>query len=128
MFDGLKRKVAAGAITSVLRSLATSKDTQTTITGIVAAAVLATKGLNVERLVAGDAFQIARAISCVLVALIGVLATKESADGKTTLLGAVAGSLYAAQGDVDTVTTGVIIAVLGHFTNKVVPARGPAEG
>ncbi len=128
MFDGLKRKVAAGAITSVLRSLATSRDTQTSITGIIAASVLAYKGLDVAALVAGDPVQIAHVVSCVLVALIGVLATKENADGKTTLLGAVAGALYAAQGDVDTVTTGVVIAVLGHFTNKMVPARGPAEG
>jgi hypothetical protein len=128
MFDGLKRKVAAGAIMSVLRSLATSKDTRTSITGIVAAGVLACKGLDVAALVAGDPVQIAHVISCVLVALIGVLATKENADGKTTLLGAVAGALYAAQGDVDTVATGVVIAALGHFTNKVVPARGPAEG
>jgi len=125
MLDGLKRKFAAGALMSVLRSLATSKDTRTTITGMIAAAVLATKGLNAEQLLAGDPIQVAHAISCVLVAMIGVLATKENADGKTTLLGVVAGALYAAQGSVDTITTGVVIGVLGHLTNKAVTKSLP---
>jgi len=109
----------------MLRSLATSKDTQTSITGIIAAAVLAYKGLDMQALIAGDPVQIAHVASCVLVAIIGVLATKENADGKTTVLGAIAGALYAAQGAVGNVTTGVVIAVLGHLTNKAAAAKGP---
>ncbi len=118
MLDGLKRKVAAGAITSVLKSLATSKDTHTTITGMIAGAVLAVQGLNIDALIAGDPVQIAHAVAGVLVAGIGLLATKENADGKTTLLGVAAGALYAMQGSVEAITGGVVVAVLGHVTNK----------
>ncbi len=124
MLDGLKRKVAAGALTSVLRSLATSKDTQTTITGIIAGAVLAVQGLNMEALIAGDPVQIAHVVAGVLVAAIGLLATKENADGKTTLLGVIAGALYAMPGSVEAITGGVVVAVLGHVTNKAIaPAK-----
>ncbi len=119
MLDGLKRKVAAGAITSVLKSLATNKDTQTTITGMIAGAVLAVQGLNMEALIAGDPVQIAHVVACVLVAGIGLLATKENAEGKTTLLGIIAGALYSMQGSVEAISAGTVIAVLGHLTNNV---------
>jgi hypothetical protein len=118
MLDGLKRRLAATALSSLLKSLAISQDTRTTMTGLVAAAVLAVPGLDLPKLVAGDAVQIARVVSGLLVAWIGYLATKRGADGKTTLLGAAAGSLYAVQGSFEAVVTGVVIGVLGHLTNK----------
>lgn len=118
MLDGLKRKLAATAITSFLKSLATDKDTQTSITGIIAGAVLAIPGLDWSKIIAGDPGQIAHLASGLLLALIGVFATKENADDKTTLLGAFSGALYATQGSVEAVVTGVVIAVLGYFTNK----------
>jgi hypothetical protein len=128
MFDGLKRKVAATAIGSVLRSLAGSKDTQTTIVGVIAAAVLAIPGLDLTALISGDAHQIARVAAGLVVVAIGWLATKENKDGHTTLLGTVAGGLYASQGSVEAVTTGVVLALVGYLTNK--PSQGvlpPAE-
>ena len=123
MFDALKRKIAGNAIGSLLKSLATNNDTKTTITGIIAGAVLAIPGLDWSKVVAGDPEQIARLAAGLLVALLGYLATKIGHDGHTTLLGAGAGALYAAQGSVASITTGVIIAVLGYFTNKP-PAPG----
>ena len=116
--DGIKRKIGASVLGSVLKSLATSKDTQTTITGIIAGAVLAIPGLDLAALVAGDAGQVARVVCGLLVAMIGWMATKHGADGKTTLIGVVGGALYASQGSVEAVVTGVVIAALGYFTNK----------
>jgi hypothetical protein len=128
MLDGLKRKIAAGALSSLLKSLATSKDTRSTVTGLIAAAVLAIPGLDLTKLIAGDPAQVAHVGSALLVAMIGWLATKPRADGKTTLLGTAAGSLYAMQGSVEAITTGVIIAVLGHLTNKPAPSPSPGDG
>lgn len=129
MLDAFKRKLAAGALTSLLKSLATNKDTQTSVTGMIAAAVLAVPGLDMTKLVAGDPSQIAHLAAALLVALIGYFATKANADGKTTLIGAVAGSLYAASGSVGSIATGAVIAALGYFTNKPVgaPLTSPAD-
>jgi len=126
MLDGLKRKLAAMAISTTLKSLATSKDTRTTITGIVAAIVLAVPGLDFQKLLAGDVDQIAHLTAALLVAALGYLSTKPDADGKTTLLGAVAGALYAMAGSVEAIVTGTVIAALGHLTNK--PAAELAPG
>ncbi len=117
MLDGFKRKIAAVVIGSTLKSLATSKDTRTTITGLIAAAVLAS-GVDIGKVLEGDPIQIARAVSAVLLAVIGILATRENADGKTSLLGVISGALYAAAGSIEAITTGVVIALVGYFTNK----------
>ena len=118
MFDAMKQKFAALAIGSTLKTLATSKDTRTTITGIIAGAALAIPGLDWELLLAGDPVQIAKLVSGLLVALVGILATKRNADGRTTAVGAAAGALYAVQGTLEAVVTGLVVAVLGHLTNK----------
>jgi hypothetical protein len=118
MLDGLKRKIAATVLGSVLKSLASSPDTRTSITGVIAAVVLAVPGLDLPKLIAGDPMQIARVLAGLAVALIGYLATKPQADGKATLSGAIGGALYAAQGSVDAIVTGVVIALLGFLTNK----------
>lgn len=120
MLDGLKRSLAGAAIASVLKSLATNTDTKTTITGILAAAMLAIPGLDWSKVVAGDPVQIAHLGAGLLVALLGYLATKPGHDGHTTFAGVAAGSLYAAQGSIEAITTGLIVAVLGYFTNKPV--------
>ena len=103
---------------SALKGLAGNADTRTTIAGVMAAAVLAKQGLNLERLIEGDLTQVALVIAALLVAVIGRLATHRNADGKTTILGVVAGALMAASGEMASVTTGVVIAVLGYYTNK----------
>ncbi len=120
MFDGIKRKIAATALGSILKSLATDKNTATTITGIIAAAVLAIPGLDLTKLVEGDPAMIAKVAAGLAIAIIGFLATKEQKDGTTTFVGVVAGALYAASGAVDAVTTGLTLAVVGYFTNKPV--------
>src|SRR3990167_4890902 len=103
MFDAMKRKIAALVLVSTLKSLAPSKDTRTTITGIIAGAALALLGLDWEALLAGDPAQIAKVISGLLIAWVGVLATKRHADGQTTAVGAAAGALYAVQGSLEAV-------------------------
>jgi hypothetical protein len=118
VLDGLKRKFAATALTSLLKSLATDKNTQTTITGLIAGAVLAVPGLDVGKLISGDGSQIAHLVAGLLVAALGFLATKENRDGHTTLIGTVAGSAYAMQGSVESITTGVVLALVGYLTNK----------
>jgi primosomal replication protein N len=120
VFDGIKRKVAASVVTSFLKSLATSKDTRTTIVGLIVGAVLALPGLDIEALISGDPNQVAKVAAGLGIWAIGFLTTKENADGKTTLVGTVTGALYASQGSVEAVITGVVIAVLGYFTNKQV--------
>lgn len=126
MFDGLKRKMAASAGKSLLRSLATDKNTQTTITGLLAAVILAVPGLDLEQVIAGDPAQIARLIAAALVAVIGFLATKYKADGKTSLIGVVAGTLYASAGTLEAAITGTLIAAIGYFTNKPVTPEPPS--
>ena len=122
MLDGIKRKLAAISLMSVLKSLATSNDTKTTVVGLLAGAVLLIPGLDMAQLLAGDPGQIAHVGASLLVAVLGFLATKERHDGHTTLVGTAAGALYAMQGTVETIVTGLIIAILGYFTNK------PTEG
>lgn len=128
MLDGIKRKIVATAVGSTLKSLAMSQDTRTTITGMIAAVVLAVPGLDLAKLIAGDPLQIAHLAAALCVALIGWLATKPQADGKATMAGAVAGSLYAMQGSVEAIVTGVVIAVLGYLTNKPTAPAAPAAG
>jgi hypothetical protein len=120
MFDGLKRKLAAEGIVSVLKSLAGSNDTKTTITGIVAGAVVAIPGLDWSQVLAGDPMSIARLLSGFVIAQVGYLATKPGHDGHTTALGTVAGALYAVQGSLQSVITAVVIALVGYLTNKPV--------
>lgn len=127
MFDGLKRKIAATALGSLLKSLATNKGTQTTIVGLLAAAVLTIPGLDLGKLLSGDPVQIAHVISGVLVFFIGLVATRERANGKATALGTVAGALYAVQGSVEAVVTAVVIALLGYLTNQPTAPKTPKE-
>ncbi|HWQ55677.1 MAG TPA: hypothetical protein VN442_18465 [Bryobacteraceae bacterium] len=122
MLDGLKRKMAAVGVMGMLRSLASDKNTQTTITGVIAGAIVALPGLDMAKVIAGDPGQIAHLVAGVAIAALGFLATKENMDGHATLLGTVAGALYAMQGTLETLMTGVVIAALGYFTNK--PAVG----
>ena len=122
MFDGLKRKVAAVALVDLLKSLATSKDTQTTIAGMIAGCVLTIPGLDLSRLIAGDPHQIALVLSGVAVWFIGLLATKEHHDGHTTALGVVAGVLQLCIGNV---VTAVTLALCGYLTNK--PVSGSSD-
>jgi ABC-type uncharacterized transport system permease subunit len=122
MLDGLKRKVAGGVLASVLKSLATNADTRTSVTGILAGAVLAVHGLNLSALIAGDPQQIALVASSLVVAVLGFVATKESHDGHATLLGVVAAALQVYAGDV---TSAVALAVCGYFTNKPVGRIAP---
>ncbi len=118
MLDGLKRKIAAAAIMSLLKSLATNKDTQTSITGLIAAAIITIPGLDVAKTIAGDPMQIAHLVSGLLLAGISLLATRENHDGSTTALGTIAGVLQACSGQVADIAVGVVIALLGYFTNK----------
>ncbi|MBZ5580893.1 MAG: hypothetical protein LAQ30_01585 [Acidobacteriia bacterium] len=127
MFDGLKRKVAATAVSGLLKSLATSKDTQTTIAGLIAGAVLAIPGLDLAAVIAGDPHHIARLLSGLAVAAIGWLATKEGCDHHTTAIGAAAGAVFAAQGSLDKLITGVVVALLGYLTNKPTAKQEPAK-
>lgn len=123
MFDALKRKLAGSVMTDLLKSLAKSQDTHTTITGLIAAAVLAVPGFDPAKILAGDIPEIARVVAALLVAVIGYYATKPGKDGMTTALGAIAGALYSVQGDITSVATGATIFVLGHLTNKVVAQK-----
>jgi hypothetical protein len=122
MLDGMKRRVAATALGSLLRSLATSNDTKTTIVGAIAGAMLAIPGLDLQKVIAGDTASIARVVAGLLVALIGYLATKQGQDGNTTVLGAIAAALQIQAGSVQSVVSAVVIAAMGYFTNK--PAGG----
>jgi hypothetical protein len=117
MLDGLKRKIAAKAIGSLLSSLAKDKDTQTTITGLIAAAVIALQ-LDLEKLIAGDPYQIARLVAGLLVAVIGYFATKAKKDGMTTGAGGLAGVLYGCTGQIHDIVMGVMIWLVGYFTDK----------
>jgi hypothetical protein len=128
VLDKLKRTIAAKAIMSLLESLAASKDTQTTITGILAGAVLAIPGLDMGKIVAGDPGQISHLVAGLLVAGLGFLTTKENHDGHTTLIGTVAGSAYAMQGNVESITTGVVLALLGYLANKPTAGGTTAAG
>jgi hypothetical protein len=126
MLDGLKRKVAATAVGALLKSLATSNDTKTTIVGIVAGALLAVPGLKMDALVTGDPVAIAHVVAGLLLAVIGYLATKPGNNGSTSLVGVMAGTLQASSGSVEAITTGLVIAALGYFTNK--PVSVPPAG
>lgn len=117
MFDALKSKVVANVLAGALRSLATSKDTQASITGIIAGVVLAIPGLDLGKLLAGDPQQIAHLVAGLLVAWLGWLAGKPGHDGTTTVLGVIAGTLQASSGQIHDITAGVVVAVLGHVTN-----------
>jgi primosomal replication protein N len=127
MFDGMKRKIAATALSALLKSLATSHDTKTTIIGLIAGTILAVHGLDLTALISGDPLQVAHVLSGVCVAAIGFLCTKENADGKTTLVGVLAGALQAASGSVDAIITGLVLAVLGYITNKPGSAALPPK-
>lgn len=117
MFGKLKLTVAAAFVRSTLNSLATDKNTQTTVAGMLAAAVLAIKGLDFGKLLAGDPQQIALVTSGLAVALCGFLATKENHDGHTTFFGVVAG---ASQAFIGNFTAAIALALCGYFTNKTV--------
>jgi len=104
-------------VVGLLRGLAGSEDTRTTLAGLVAAAVIASS-VDLDRLLAGDAVSIAHAISAILVAVLGYFATRKNADGTTTSLGAAAGALYAVAGDVSSLITGMVLFITGYFTNK----------
>ena len=118
MLDGLKLKIGGSVLGSVLKSLATNKDTQTSITGVLAAAMLAIPGLDLSKLLAGDPLQLAHIGAGLLVALIGWWATKRQHDGDATAAGALAGVLYASTGQISDIATGAIVALLGYYTNK----------
>jgi hypothetical protein len=129
VLDGIKRKLAGAALWSLLKSLATSKDTQTTLAGLLAGAVLAIANLNREQLLAGDPHQIAILLSGLALWALGIVATKERRDGHATFLGTLAGSLHAwaAGGNLESLLTGVAIALAGYLTNKPVqPAEAKA--
>lgn len=119
MLDKLKFKIAGGLAMTFLRSLATSKDTQSTLIGILAAAVVAVPTFNLSALLAGDLGQLTSVGSALAIALIGWLATKPGHDGSTTLLGAVAGGLHVLPTQtVESVSSAVILAMVGYVTNK----------
>jgi hypothetical protein len=115
MLDALKRKIAAGALSSILKSLAMSADTRTTVTGLLAATILAIHGLNLAALIAGDPQQIALVVSSLSVAALGFIATKANKDGHATLLGVVAAACQAYVGDF---TGAIALATCGYLTNK----------
>lgn len=127
MLDGFKRKVAGVAVGGMLKSLAQSKDTRTTIMGLIAGAVLAIPGLDLTKLIGGDPVQVAKLASGLLVALIGYWATKANREGASTAAGAAAGALYAVQGSVESIVTAVVIAVLGHVTNTGTQTQAQAQ-
>ncbi len=121
MLGKLKRRIAAAALGSLLKSLARDKPTSTTISGIIAGAILAVPGLDLTALIEGEPSQVARVVAGVLVATLGYLAGKETAGGRKTLVGVIAGAAYSVQGSLEALTTGVVIALLGYFTGQ--PAR-----
>jgi hypothetical protein len=124
MFGKLKLKLAAAAIMSLLKSLAADKNAQTTVTGMLAGAILAIHGLDMAQLLAGDPQQIALVVSGLAVALVGFLATKENHDGHTTLLGVVAA---ASQAFIGNFTAAITVALCGYFTNKTVVTAAPVR-
>ncbi len=126
MFDGLKLKIAGSALGSLLKSLATSKNTQTTITGLIAGAVLAIPGLDLAKLIAGDPVQIAHVAAGLVVFLIGLLATRKGHDGSTSVLGVIGGVLQASSGQIQDLTVAIVILLLGHVTNKPVTTKANA--
>jgi|GEM_PF-4702810 len=119
----LKRKIAAVAIGSLLKSVASEERTKKTVAGVLAAAVLAIPALDLQKLIEGDPVQIALVVSGVLIAGIGILAQR----GKGTLGGAVAGSLYAVQGSVEAIITAVVIAILGWFADRPAQQAQPEK-
>ncbi len=125
MLETLKLKLACSAVNSALRSLATNKDTQSTIAGILAGAVISVPGFDLSKLIAGDSVQIAHLVAGLLMALIGLWATKARRDGQTTSAGALAGVLYSLSGQINDVIVGVVIALLGFYTNKPVAPPTP---
>jgi hypothetical protein len=120
MLDGLKLKLAGAALGSVLKSLATNKNTQTTITGLIAGAILVIPGLNLGQLIAGDPVQIAHLAAGLVVWAISILATHKGHDGTTTVLGVIGAVLQGSSGQIQDLTVAVVIALLGHLTNKPV--------
>lgn len=90
---------------------------KTTIAGILTSAVLMS-GVNAGKLLSGDIQEISKLIAALLVGLVGYFAAKRNADGHATVAGVTAGSLYAVSGELQTVITGVVIALLGYLTNK----------
>ncbi len=125
MLDSLKLKLAAGVLGAALRSLATDKNTQTNFAGMAAAVVLAVPGFDVHKLITGDILQIAHVAAALVVWAIGVLTTRAGHEGTTSLLGVIAGALQGCSGQVNDVTTGCVIALLGYLTNK--PVRSQSE-
>lgn len=123
MLDGLKRTVGATAIKSLLNSLAHSKDTQTTIVGVLAGAVLVIPGLDFSKLLAGDIEQICRLAAGLIVCVIGYYATKPGKDGATSLLGVLAAALHLTPGNVQSFVTSFLIAAVGYFVNKPAAKR-----
>lgn len=129
MLDGLKLTLAAKALGSLLKSLATNKGTQTSITGLIAGAMLAVPGLDLRKLLEGDTVQIAHIAAGLVVWGIGILATRKGHDGTTSLLGVIGGALQASSGQMQDLTIAIVIAVLGHLTNKpVAEAAAPPAG
>lgn len=127
MLDGLKLKLGSAVLGSVLRSLASDKKTQTSITGMIAAVVLAIPGLDLHKLLQGDPVQIAHIAAALIVWAIGILATRPGHDGSTSALGVAAGILQACSGQIADLTIGVVIALLGHLTNKPVLTLPPEK-
>jgi hypothetical protein len=125
MLDGLKQKIAAAGLKSVLVSLATNKNTQTTITGMIAGTILAVQGLDLQKLIAGDPAQIGHVAAGLAIMAIGILATRRGQDGHTTTLGVLGGALYSMQGQISDLICGMTIALVGYLTNK--PAEGTPE-
>ncbi len=124
MLDVLKRKLAVSILGSALRSLATSKDTQTSIAGILAGAVVAVPGFDLGRLLAGDWMIAAHVAAGLAVALLGIWSTRANRDGHCTLVGILGAALYGCSGQVSDIVTALVIALAGYLTNK--PTRQPA--
>lgn len=124
MFDGIKRNIAGGVVRNFISSLATSKDTQTTIVGAIAAVIISINGLDWSKLLSGDANQIALVISALAVWGVGVMTTKENSDGHTTILGIIAASAQAYIGNFSTALT---VGLCGYFSNKLPQSSPPAK-
>lgn len=123
MFGTLKRKIVASFLWSFLKSLATDKNTQTTVAGWLAGTVIAIKGINPDQLLAGDPAQLGVLLSSIAVAAMGQLATKENRNGHTTVVGVIAGVTQLYIGDF---TNALVIALCGYFTNQPTTAK-PAK-
>lgn len=113
----LQSNIVLRLLSSLLSFFAKNDDTRTTTAGAIAAAIIAS-GIDPQKLAEGDVHTIAQAIAAVAVMLLGYLATKKGADGTTTGVGALAGAMYAAAGDVSSVIVGVVLFLAGYFTNK----------